>query len=72
MALTIFEGKALNICREEFEETEAELLPLISKELAISINQVKGVVGSLAKKGLIIFGEVNGEKTIIYNGEVEL
>ncbi len=64
--LTELEQKALNIIENYGEETEEYILPEISEKLGITINQVKGVVGSLVKKKLVVIGNCNGENTLIH------
>lgn len=49
-----------------FEEVTTYILPIISEEMNLSINQVKGIIGSLVNKQILIISEVNGENSIIY------
>ena len=65
MKLTNYEQKALEIIQDYGEETVTILMDDIGKELGLTINQVKGIIGSLVKKRLICEGDVNGEPTLI-------
>ena len=68
--MTQLESQVLDIIKEGdwFEEVPTEGFKNIMEEFNGTKNQLKGILGSLAKKGFILIGEYpNGQECYHYN-----
>lgn len=77
MKLTELEQKFLEVFKNNsqevgtgeeniFEDVTSYVLDYESEELNMKKSQVKGIIGDLVKKNVLVMDEINGENALIY------